>query len=124
MASPPRRGPTCPPKIGQAMVYGDRKPNLVAPIVPDEEVAREWAEKAGKDAALTEVVQNPDFVAAIEAAVGRINANLSVIERVRKFALHGEPFTIENELLTPSLMIRRHLIVAAHRDTIEALYAR
>ncbi len=115
---------TLQPEIAQVMVYGDRKPNLVALIVPDEEFAGEWAEEAGKDAALTGLVQDPDFVAAIEAAVSRVNANLSVIERVRKFALHGEPFTIENGLLTPSLKIRRHLIVAAHRDTLEALYAR
>ena len=115
---------TLQPEIGQAMVYGDRKPNLVALIVPDEEFAGEWAEQAGRSPDLAGLVADPDFAAVIEKAVARVNADLSVIERVRKFALHGDPFTIENGLLTPSLKIRRHLIVAAHRETLEALYAR
>ena len=115
---------TLQPEIAQAMVYGDRKPNLVALIVPDEEFAREWADRAGKSGELDELTGDDSFRAAIEAAVERVNANLSVIERVRKFVLHAEPFSVENELLTPSLKIRRHLITAAHRDTLEALYAR
>ena len=115
---------TMRPEIAQAMVYGDRKPNLVALIVPDEEFAGEWAERSGKDGDLAGLVGDADFRSAIEAAVERVNADLSVIERVRRFALHAEPFTVENELLTPSLKIRRHLITAAHRETLEALYAR
>ena len=115
---------TLQPEIAQAMVYGDRKPNLVALIVPDEEFAREWADRAGKSGELDELTGDDSFRAAIEAAVERVNGNLSVIERVRKFVLHAEPFSVENELLTPSLKIRRHLITAAHRDTLEALYAR
>ena len=115
---------TMRPEIAQAMVYGDRKPNLVALIVPDEEFAGEWAERSGEDGDLAGLVGDADFRSAIEAAVERVNADLSVIERVRRFALHAEPFTVENELLTPSLKIRRHLITAAHRETLEALYAR
>ena len=115
---------TMQPEIAQAMVYGDRKPNLVALIVPDEEFAGEWAERSGKASDLAGLVGDADFRSAIEAAVERVNADLSVIERVRRFALHAEPFTVENELLTPSLKIRRHLITAAHRETLEALYAR
>lgn len=112
------------PEIAQAMVYGDRKPNLVALIVPDAEFADEWAERAGRPGDLAALVGDAAFRSAIEAAVERVNADLSVIERVRRFALRDEPFTVENALLTPSLKIRRHSIAAAHRETLEALYAR
>ncbi len=115
---------TLQPEIAQAMVYGDRKPNLVALIIPDADFAREWARGEGREGTLADLVGDTSFRAALEAAVERVNANLSIIERIRRFVLHDEPFTVENELLTPSLKIRRHMIVAAHREALEALYTR
>jgi long-chain acyl-CoA synthetase len=56
--------------------------------------------------------------------VDRVNADLSVIERVRRFIVADAPFTIENEQLTPSLKIRRHVISKAYGDRLSALYAR
>ena len=55
-------------------------------------------------------------------AVERVNAKLSPIERVRRFAVASEAFTIDNEMLTGSLKIRRHKIRAAHGATLERLY--
>jgi long-chain acyl-CoA synthetase len=57
-------------------------------------------------------------------AVDRVNADLSVIERVRRFIVADAPFTVENEQLTPSMKIRRHVINAAYGDQLEALYRR
>jgi long-chain acyl-CoA synthetase len=98
---------TLQPEIAQAMVYGDRKPHLVALLVPDREVADE-----------------PEVQQRLSAAVDRVNRDLSVIERVRRFALADASFTVENEQMTPSLKIRRHVITAAYRDRLEALYPR
>ena len=53
-------------------------------------------------------------------AIERVNADLAMIERVRRFVIRADPFTIENEQLTPSLKIRRHKITAAHRDGLES----
>ena len=53
-----------------------------------------------------------------------MNGELSVIEKVRQFAFADEPFTIENEQLTPSLKIRRHVIVKQYGDRLAALYKR
>jgi len=47
---------------------------------------------------------------------------LSVTERVRRFILADAPFAIENEQLTPSLKIRRHVLRAAYGDRLDALY--
>jgi long-chain acyl-CoA synthetase len=94
-------------EIAQAMVYGDRRPHLVALLVPDPEIAKA-----------------PDLRQRLQAAVDRVNADLSVIERIRRFILADEAFTIENEQLTPSLKIRRHVISKAYGDRLDALYKR
>jgi len=98
---------TLQPEIAQAMVYGDRKPHMVGLLVPDPEIA-------GK----------PDVQQRLSSAVDRVNADLSVIEKVRRFIVADAPFTVENEQLTPSMKIRRHVIKAAYGDRLEALYLR
>ena len=99
---------TLQPEIAQAMVYGDRRPHLVALIVPDPEIAR----------------HRPTFTQRLQRAVDRVNADLSVIERVRRFIVADEPFTIENEQLTPSMKIRRHVIARAYGERLDELYKR
>ena len=47
--------------------------------------------------------------------------NCSVIEKVRRFILADEPFTVENEQLTPSMKIRRHVIRSAYGERLDAL---
>jgi long-chain acyl-CoA synthetase len=110
------------PEIGQTMVYGDRRPYLVALIVPDPEFTRSWAQRHGKPNDLSVLGEDPDFRKAIAAGVDRVNRNLSQIERVRRFAVADEPFTIENEQLTPTMKIRRHAILTRYRDRLNALY--
>jgi long-chain acyl-CoA synthetase len=107
-------------EIGQAMVHGDRRPYLVGLIVPDAEWTREWAEEQG--IAADAVASNAAYLAALRAAVDRVNDDLSVIERVRRFILADEPFTIENEEMTPSMKIRRHVIRKRYADRLDGLY--
>lgn len=114
---------TLQPEIAQAMIYGDRKPNLSALILPDPEFTADWAKKTGK-VTPHNLVDDDGFRGAISAAVDRVNADLSVIERVRRFILINEPFTIENEMMTPSMKIRRHVIKERYREALEALYVR
>ncbi len=113
---------TLEPEISQAMVYGDRRPYLVALIVPDEEVMGRWAEAHGKPADLTALASDPAFHQAIAPAVERVNRGLSAIERVRRFMLAREAFGMENGLLTPTLKIRRHKIKEIYGQALEALY--
>jgi long-chain acyl-CoA synthetase len=98
---------TLQPEIAQAMVYGDRKPHLVGLLVPDPEIAKA-----------------PDLHQRLSAAVDAVNADLSVIEKVRRFIVADAPFTVENEQLTPSMKIRRHVIKDVYGDRLEALYRR
>jgi long-chain acyl-CoA synthetase len=110
------------PEIAQVIVYGDRRPHLVALIVPDTEAAKAYARANGRPAALDQLVEDPGFQRAIGEAVDRANEGLSVIERVRHFRLLPQPFTIENGTMTPTLKLKRQLIYRVHEDLFESLY--
>ena len=56
------------------------------------------------------------------AAVDRVNADLSTTEKVRRIAVACDPFTVENEMLTPSMKIRRHKIKEVYGARLDALY--
>jgi len=68
------------------------------------------------------LMENADLRKAISDAVDRVNAKLSLIERVRRFILTDQEFTIENEMMTPTLKVRRHIIRDHYGDRLEALY--
>jgi long-chain acyl-CoA synthetase len=113
---------TLQPEIGQAMVSGDKRPYLVGLIVPDPEWAREWAQAHNCSQDNAALKANPQFQAAIRAVVDEVNKDLSVTEKVRRFIFADEPFSIENEEMTPSMKIRRHVIRARYGDRMDALY--
>ncbi len=98
---------TIQPEIAQAMVYGDRRPHLIGLLVPEPEIA-----------------SAPDMHRRLQNAVDRVNAELSVVEKVRRFILADAPFAIENEQLTPSMKIRRHVIASVYGERLDALYGK
>jgi long-chain acyl-CoA synthetase len=113
---------TLQPEILQAMVYGDKRPHLVGIIVPDPEWATDWAKAAGLPTDMRLLKEHDSFRAAVRAAVDRVNSELSVIEKVRKFDFADEPFTIENEEMTPSMKIRRHVLNQRYAERIGGMY--
>jgi long-chain acyl-CoA synthetase len=115
---------TLQPEIVQAMVAGDKRPYLVGLIVPDPEWTAEWCVATHRKCAFGELAHDPDYVKALGVAVDRVNAELSVIEKVRRFIIADAPFTVENEQLTPSIKIRRHIIKGVYGERLDALYKR
>ena len=113
---------TLQPEIAQAMVSGDKRPYVVGLVVPDAEWALEWCRAQDERFDCRRVQDLPAFRAAVRAAIDRVNQELSVIEKVRGFAFADEPFTIENEQLTPSMKIRRHKIREIYGARLDALY--
>ncbi len=114
---------TLQPEIAQCMVSGDKRPYMVALIVPDAEWEKQWARDnghAGLDTASLRAL--PEYQKAIKAAVDNTNKDLSVIEKVRKFALADAAFTVENDQMTPTLKIRRPFIRAQYQERLDALY--
>ncbi|KLE34291.1 AMP-dependent synthetase/ligase [Aurantiacibacter luteus] len=113
---------TLQPEIAQAMVAGDKRPYMVALIVPDAEWAHGWAKANGETFDMAALQDLPAFRSAIKAAIDRTNADLSVIEKVRKFAFADEPFSVENNQMTPTMKIRRTFIRDAYGERMDALY--
>jgi long-chain acyl-CoA synthetase len=113
------------PEISQVMVFGDRRPYLVAVLAPDPEfVTRYAAEDRPADMAadLAALAADPAFYKAIGAAIARVNQTLSPSERVRRFVIAAEPFTIANGQMTPTLKIKRHAICETYGAALDALY--
>ncbi len=110
------------PEIEQAMVMGDQRPHLVALVVPTEEFVTQWARANDKSANLAELATDSDLHAALDDAVTRANGELSVIEKVRRFSVADGLFTVENEMMTPTMKLRRHQILAHYGERLEALY--
>ena len=108
-------------EIAQAMVYGDQKPNLVALLVPDVDFVADWRKSNNKPKDI-DLTTDADFAKVIRSVLDRVNAKLSVIEKIRKAIVVSDPFTIENEMLTPSLKIRRHIIKENFGESLEKLY--
>ena len=90
------------PAIEQSMVYGDGKNYLVALIVSSKEF-RNQNEK-------------------INEIVNEINNNLTLIERIKKFHLVNENFSIENGLLTPTMKVKRNKVIAKYKNILENFY--
>ena len=114
---------TAEPELGQAMVYGDKRPHLVALIVPDPEFAADWSKEHETNGDLASLANDDAFAKAMQTVVDRVNADLSVIERVRRIIVAPDAFTIENEMMTPTLKLRRHVIKEKYGAALDNLYA-
>jgi long-chain acyl-CoA synthetase len=110
------------PEINQAMVHGDRHPHLVALVVPDTDFIKNWVKRQGGSAELSRLAEDGEFHRALGPVIDRVNAGLSPIERIRRFAIASEPFTSDNAMLTVSLKIRRHKIMERYGALLEGLY--
>ena len=111
---------TTEPEISQAMVFGDRRPYLVAILVPD----LDFAGFAPQNTDLPPIADDPRFTKAIGTAVARVNQLLSPCERVRRFLIADQPFTTANGLMTPTLKIRRNAIRETYCAALDKLYER
>ena len=89
--------------VEQALVYGDNKPYLVALLVISKE----------KKNLTNEIIQTE---------IDKININLSKTEKIKKFFIIYEQFTIENEMLTPTLKLKRYKIIKNYKLDLEKLY--
>nr|WP_030499783.1 AMP-dependent synthetase/ligase [Micromonospora purpureochromogenes] len=111
------------PLIGQAVAIGDRRPYVTALIVLDEEVAPQWARAHGvSDAHLPALASDPALLAEIQAAVDAANARLARPEQVKSFQVLPSAWTPESGELTPTLKLRRRIIVDRYGDRIDSLY--
>jgi long-chain acyl-CoA synthetase len=111
------------PLVSQAIVIGDRRPYLVALLTLDAEVAPKWAADHGITYTdVTELSADPKVLEAVGAAVARTNGELSHAEGIKKWTLLPRDFTQDAEEITPTLKVRRRVIIDKYRVEIERLY--
>ena len=109
-------------EIAQSMVYGDYKNYLVAIIVPSEDFIKKWCKENNKSESLIELSTDKNFHNKISKVIDKVNENLSLIEKVRKFIIAKEPFTVENSMMTPTLKIRRFKVIGNYGEDLKGLY--
>lgn len=131
------------PLVGDAVIVGDGRPFVTALIVPNFERLVDFAEKKGHDydrsktrvvkgisaeeeivAVDEKLVENPEVLTLYKEIVDRVNEKLAKHERIGKFRLLSEAFTIEKGEVTPTMKKRRHVILEHYRDLIEKMYER
>ena len=110
--------------VDQCMVVGDGQPFIAALVTLDPETLAPWIEAHGKPDDLRKLVDDPDLRGEIEKAVDEANKSVSQAEAIRRFAVLPNAWTEEGGQLTPSLKLKRGVVMSEHRDDVEALYVR
>jgi long-chain acyl-CoA synthetase len=109
--------------VSQCLVVGDGQPFIAALITLDPETFPDWAAAHGKSGDLTEHLDDPDLRQEIQDAIDEANAAVSRAESIRKFVILPGDWTEESGQLTPSLKLKRNVVVREHKDEIAALFA-
>lgn len=112
------------PLIGQAVVFGDQKPFVSALISLDAEMLPIWLANNGGDKtmSLADAAKSPLVLAEVQRAVDRVNKNFSKAESIRKFVVIGSELTEETGHLTPSLKIKREIVMRDYSPIVEEMY--
>jgi long-chain acyl-CoA synthetase len=110
--------------ISHCMVVGDRQPFIAALVTLDAEALPGWLAAHGKlaDLPMADIVADPDVLAAIQAAVDDANKAVSHAEAIKKFSLLSEDFAEASGQLTPTLKLRRTVVLEQFASEIAALY--
>lgn len=112
------------PYIADAMVFGDRRPFLVALLAVDDEELRSFASSLGLPTDdWTALLRDPRIQQLLDAEVERCNRRLARYEWVKRYRVLQRSLTIEGGELTPTLKIRRDAIAARHQPLIDGMYA-
>jgi long-chain acyl-CoA synthetase len=111
------------PLIGQACVIGDNRSYLTALIVLDGQVAPAWAAAHNlASGAIAELSAHAEIQAEVGRAVASLNERVSRVEGIRKWTILPTEWTAESEELTPTLKLKRRVIVDKYAKAIAAMY--
>jgi long-chain acyl-CoA synthetase len=109
--------------VSQAFVYGDRRKYLTALITLSGEDIVKWAEQNDiPERDLVLLSRNPKVEAMMRSCVDEINRQLATFEQVKKFVLLGSDFTQETGELTPTLKVKRKVVIKKYGNLLDALY--
>ncbi len=108
--------------VDQCLVVGDGRPFIAALVTLDADAVGAWARSHGKSTDLAVLVDDPDLRSEIDGAVAEANKAVSKAESIRKYVVLSEQWTEEGGQLTPSLKLKRDIVMREHRDEVADLY--
>lgn len=113
------------PIISQVVVVGDQQPFIAALITIDAEVLPQWLGTHDLDPTMSveEASTNATVLEHIQMAVDRANRNVSRAESIREIRVLTDDFTQDNDMLTPSMKVKRHVVHANYADVIDSIFA-
>ncbi len=113
------------PYASELLVYGEGKPYCVALVSLDSEAIAEWAAKNGlADKAFPEIARDEATQELIAGYIDALNAELNRWEQIKRFAIIDRELSIESGDLTPSMKLRRKLVIEKFADRLSGLYER
>ena len=111
------------PFVSQAVVVGDQRPFIAALVTIDDEVFARWTQEVDLAAAtVAEATESAELRDVIRTAVDEANASVSRAESIREFVILPRDLTIEADELTPTLKVRRAIVLARYETAIESIY--
>ncbi|MFF3945318.1 AMP-dependent synthetase/ligase [Streptomyces sp. NPDC001902] len=111
--------------VAECMVVGDGKPFIGALVTLDEEFLPRWAQQHGKSGStVAELREDAELLAEVQSAIDDGNAAVSKAEAVKKFRVLATQFTEESGHVTPSLKLKRNVVLRDFADEIAAIYGR
>jgi long-chain acyl-CoA synthetase len=108
--------------VSQACAYGDKKPYITALVTLDPDEIASFAEANGLDGDLYSLVMEPKVHELVQAAIDQVNAQLGRVEQVKRFRILPIDFTTETGELTPSLKMKRKVVVERYGQWIDEMY--
>jgi long-chain acyl-CoA synthetase len=109
--------------LSQAVVFGDKRPYLVALLTLDRDELEALAERVGAPADPAVLAAHPGVRALVQADVDVANARVARIEQVKRFAILEDDLTQDDGELTPTLKVKRATVQERYSERVEALYA-
>lgn len=112
------------PLVSQCVVIGDQKPFVAAIITLDPEMLPTWLKNNGlPEMSIEEAGRNEKVHAELQQVVDKANQSVSRAESIRTFEIIDTDFTEENGYLTPSMKLKRNVVVKDFADVIEKIYS-
>lgn len=107
------------PLVEHAVVVGDARHYLTALMTLSADALAEFARKRGIDAPGPD---HPDVIAEIQAGVDAMNQRYARVENIRKFRLLGSPLSVETGELTPTMKVKRRIVIERNKALVDAMY--
>lgn len=113
------------PFIAHAIIIGDKRSTITALLSPHFKNIRDWAEKSSLDVDFRDngaLAKHREIERLIKGEIERLLPELADYEKIRKITIIGEEFTLDNGALTPTLKVKKRVLLERYKDVIEEMY--